>query len=356
MNNQNDISSLYTLIGFIVGVFGFVLGIYGIACTLITSKTKHNFLWVIFVIIVCSSILIIGYILFNKFTSQYPTGNNEILPTRIQPTFTPTIKPTNSQSLPSRIEFQLLDEITIIFTEIQPDTFIMGSPDDEIDKKDTDNDELLHRVSITQSFWISIYEVTNEQYLCFDQKHSSGEHYDDPKQPVVNVTWDNAFSFCEWISNYLGKNINLPTEAQWEYACRAETTERRYWKEDSGSLQTCKYANVADMSYKKLRNNITNYFKCNDQYMFTAPVGQFLPNKYGLYDMQGNVYEWCLDYYRKYPDLDQVDPKGPTEGSKRVLRGGSFTSAAGDIRSADRFSKTPNYKKETVGFRVVLIP
>src|SRR5262249_48557534 len=150
------------------------------------------------------------------------------------------------------------------------------------------------------------------------------------EHPVVNVTWNDAVAFCGWLSRKTGRKCELPTEAEWEYACRAGSRTKYYHGDDPEGL--AKIANVADASFLKVFPDNTYAIKADDGYAFTAPVGRFQPNAFGLYDMLGNVWEWCSDHHdaKYYRESPAADPKGPSAGEYHVLRGGSWFRTAKD--------------------------
>jgi formylglycine-generating enzyme required for sulfatase activity len=171
---------------------------------------------------------------------------------------------------------------------------------------------------------------------------------------VVIVTWDDAQRFCEWLSKKTGKTARLPTEAEWEYACRAGTTTRFHSGDDAETRVP--FANMADATaHTKYANWPAT--QGDDGYVFTAPVGKFKPNAWGLYDMHGNVYEWCQDWFGPYTGLSAQDPvrtERPNANSPRVIRGGAWKAPADDGRSADRHRVAPSNAYSRLGFRVVL--
>ena len=126
---------------------------------------------------------------------------------------------------------------------------------------------------------------------------------------MVNVTWNDAVAFCDWLSKKEGKKYRLPTEAEWEYSCRAGTKTRFYSGDDIETLKGV--ANILDASFKKKYPQASWAAAWDDGYPFTAPVGKFKPNAFGLYDMHGNVWQWCADWYGEYPQGKVVDPQGP---------------------------------------------
>ncbi|MEE8429699.1 MAG: formylglycine-generating enzyme family protein [Candidatus Desulfatibia sp.] len=238
--------------------------------------------------------------------------------------------------------------------------FQMGSPSGEAGR---DPDEgLVHKVCV-DGFWMGKTEVTNAQYRQFKIDHVSQEHrgfsLNRDDQPVVYMSWHDAKAFAKWLNeqNHKRYHFRLPTEAEWEYACRAETTTARYWGDDPD--KACEYANVGDLTaerewpYWEVNN-------CEDGYEVTAPVGSFTPNAFGLYDMLGNVFEWNEDIYGKdaYGNHQRNNPVFTGDGSYRVIRGGCWYSWPAGVRCAGRSDHPPNGRDRDyfLGFRLVRIP
>ena len=173
------------------------------------------------------------------------------------------------------------------------------------------------------------------------------------EHPVIAVSWYDAMAFCKWLSRKEGKTYRLPTEAEWEYACRAGTTTRYYSGDDPETL--AKVGNVADATAKAKFSQWALTIKANDGYVFTAPVGQFKPNAFGLYDMHGNAWQWCSDWYGKdyYAASPADDPTGPGTGELRILRGGSWDAKPYEPQSAKRGGWQPVVRGLNAGFRVV---
>jgi formylglycine-generating enzyme len=276
------------------------------------------------------------------------------------------------------------DGVTMEFVLIRAGRFTMGSPKEE---KGHEDDEQLHEVAITKPFYLGSYTVTRGQFRTFvdDTGHKTdaetdgqggygydadkGEFQQDPKyswrnpgfeqtdaHPVVNVSWNDAQAFCVWLSRKAGKKYRLPTEAQWEYACRGRTQTRFYFGDDDEDL--AKYGNVADASARKKFPAWSWTIKADDGYVFTAPVGHYKPNGFGLYDMHGNVWQWCADYYdTQYyahsPIKDPFNSKIP-DSARRVLRGGSWCLNPTYCRAANRGRCAPDYRSDSDGFRVCL--
>ena len=241
-----------------------------------------------------------------------------------------------------------------------------------------------HRVRITKPFYLGTYHVTRGQFRQFvkdsgyktdaEKGEKPGASGWDPEKkafgfnakyswrnagfeqtdehPVVNVSWNDAVEYCKWLSKKEGKTYRLPTEAEWEYACRAGTTTR-YWSGDDPET-LAKVGNVADAAAKAQFPDWKYTIKANDGYVFTAPVGKFKPNAFGLYDMHGNAWQWCADWYGAgyYAASPADDPTGPDSGNVRVLRGGSWGDWPGVSRSAVRYGCSPVDRFGFTGFRV----
>jgi formylglycine-generating enzyme required for sulfatase activity len=212
---------------------------------------------------------------------------------------------------------------------IPPGEFMMGSPASEWGPRDN---ETLHVVRITKPFYLSATEVTQAQYervMGTNPSHSKG-----PFKPVEKVSWHDAMEFFRTLSVREGEEYRLPTEAEWEYACRAGTTTAYSFGDDTSQLE--KYA----------------WYTVNSG-RTTHAVGAKLPNAWGLYDMHGNVWEWCQDWYGDYGNEKVVtDPTGPAEGRDRVLRGGAFSYPPMYVRAALRANFPPVYRISLGGCRL----
>jgi formylglycine-generating enzyme required for sulfatase activity len=227
---------------------------------------------------------------------------------------------------------------------IPPGTFRMGSPTNEIGRSPDEGPQTI--VTLTKGFFMGKYLVTQSNYLAVVGSNPSG-FTGDLTRPVETVNWYDASNYCalrtqQELSNSLipaGSKYRLPTAAEWEYACRALTSDRRFFYGD-------------DVGY----TNLTNYAWYNTNSVVTQPVGLKLPNQWGLYDMIGNVSEWCQDWYGPYSGGYLTDPLGPTTGTTRTIRGNSFFDPAIHSRSSQRGNLDPNYRNDvTRGFRVVLV-
>ncbi len=213
---------------------------------------------------------------------------------------------------------------------------LMGSPNSDRDADDDEHPQ--HRVKIAKPFYLGATEVTQEQYQRVMGENPS-YFKSDSQRPVEEVSWKDAVEFCRRLSEKEGKTYRLPMEAEWEYACRA------------GSMTKWCFGD----SESQLRDFAWYY---NNSERTTQPVGQKQPNAWGLYDMHGNVWEWCLDRYDDdyYGQSASTDPTGPSSGSLRVLRGGSWLDFARHCRSAFRYFSSPGNGFDYLGFRVCLVP
>lgn len=255
---------------------------------------------------------------------------------------------------------------------IPPGKFIMGSPSTELFRE---ANERPHKVRISKSFYLGVHEVTVGQFQQFvaetgyvtdaERPNSIPQSLPDPYSgrqpenwrqpgyeqtdncPVVCVSWDDATAFCQWLSSQEGCEYRLPTEAEWEYACRA------------GGLTP--YSTREHISPRLAMNlldhgpsNSGNLLERGDEWLWACPVGSLPPNRFGICEMHGNVWEWCADWYGKeyYSESPQDDPPGPGEGTERVIRGGSWFATVAQARSANRASCPPRHCITHLGFRV----
>ena len=221
----------------------------------------------------------------------------------------------------------LVNSVGMVLVPIPAGKFMMG-------------DESKHSVTITKPFHLGAFEVTQEQYEKVMGKNPS--YFKGPNNPVELVSWKDAVEFCRKLSQLpkekaAGHVYRLPTEAEWEYACRAGTTAAYSFGDDASQLG--QYA----------------WFDENSG-TTTHPVGGKKPNPWGLYDMHGNVWEWCHDWHGEYPSEPVTDPTGPTTGSFRVYRGGGWDGYAGYCRSGSHHGFNPSYRGGLLGFRVARDP
>jgi len=245
---------------------------------------------------------------------------------------------STTKSLSKGLTFDLGKGIKLEMVLIPAGEFVMGSPDSDKDGFDWEKPQ--HRVRITTPFYLGKYLVTQEQWEAVMGNNPS--YFKGLKNPVETVSWNDCQKFLGKLNAKVGSGagkFQLPSEAQWEYACRAESKTKYCFGDDKSQLG----------EYAWYRNNSASK---------THPVGEKKPNAWGLYDMHGNVWEWCQDwnddgYYAKSPT---DDPTGPATGSDRVPRGGSWNYPARLCRSASRNSGGPGSRGDNLGLRVCLVP
>jgi formylglycine-generating enzyme required for sulfatase activity len=222
-------------------------------------------------------------------------------------------------------------------------SFLMGSPPDE--KERSSNEGPRHQVTISRRFALGRTAVTFDEYdpFCAEtgQEKPGDAGWGRGSRPVINVSWRDATAYCEWLSGQIGQLYRLPSEAEWEYACRAGTTTPFSF----GGTITPEQVNY-DGTYPYASGTKGLHRKQ------TVPVMSLPANPWGLHEMHGNVWEWCLDGRRKYSKAAVTDPVGPTEaGAYRVIRGGSWYGSARSVRSAYRYALDPGYRLNYFGIR-----
>jgi formylglycine-generating enzyme required for sulfatase activity len=223
------------------------------------------------------------------------------------------------------------------FVWIPAGNFVMGSPKQEKERAES---ELQHKVTLTKGFYMGAYTVTQEEWQALMGNNPS--RFSGQKNlPVEQVTWDECQQFAKKMREKDKKPYRLPTEAEWEFACRAGTTTPFYFGENI-STELVNYN--GDHTYADGKKGVDR--------KKTTPVGSFPANAWGLYDMHGNVWNWCEDWHGEYAKKDVADPKGPDTGNMRVLRGGSWYYEPGYCRSAHRHSGDPDVRYGNVGFRL----
>jgi formylglycine-generating enzyme required for sulfatase activity len=233
-------------------------------------------------------------------------------------------------------------------------------------------------VTIARPFWMATTEVSLQQYQQFDPNHRNGYydmHYKDqvrpgylmdyPQLPVIRVSWDQASAFCQWLSARTGKKVLLPTEAQWEWACRAGSDAPAFYGDSNCDFAAC--ANLADASLSKLAvsgvdpqpiSNPDRFWdfvpkeaRYNDGVLHLAEVGRYRCNAWGLHDMIGNVAEWTLDDYRPYP----YQAGASVQGKTKTARGGAWSDRPKEARASARWDYPAWQRVYNIGFRVVVI-
>jgi len=222
------------------------------------------------------------------------------------------------------------------FVWIPPATFAMGSPNSEKERADN---EVPHKVTLTKGFYLSVHPVTQEEWSKLMPDNRS--EFKGSKNPVETVSWDDCQEFIKLLGKKESRPYRLPTEAEWECACRGGTTTPFHFGETISVDQANYDGNSTYGSGKK------GVFRGE-----TAPVGSFPANAFGLHDMHGNVFEWCDDWFGDYPAKDAIDPEGPKGGRQRVLRGGAWDSGPFACRSAFRYAFNPASRRSYFGFRL----
>ena len=235
-----------------------------------------------------------------------------------------TKEPTKKESSGKEEITDLGKDVKLEMILIPAGKFVMGSPASE---KGHRVNETQHEVTLTKPFYMGKYEVTQDQWDAVMVNNRS--FYRGPKLPVTSVSWENCQEFIKKLNAKTSGGYRLPTEAEWEYSCRAGTATAY----SNGDIITKNDSNVEGLS--------------------TKVVGSYKPNAFGLYDMHGNVWEWCEDWKVDYPKEAVIDPKGPEAGKNRVLRGGSFTGVGMHSRSANWFDNLPStWNIDYLGFRL----
>ncbi|HPO16848.1 MAG TPA: SUMF1/EgtB/PvdO family nonheme iron enzyme [Candidatus Hydrogenedentes bacterium] len=247
-------------------------------------------------------------------------------------------------SFGSNIERVMLpDNVPLDLIACSAGAFFMGSPDTEEGRY---GNETQHQVTLTRGFSMGMYEITKRQWQAVmgTSPWSDWPDYilDEPESPAVCISWDDAQDFAEALSDHTDMEFRLPTSAEWEYACRAGSQTRYYWGEDP--------------SYMLIGYGRYAWFEANARFggaQYAHIVGLMLPNAWGLYDMSGNVSEWCQDYWHVNSAHPETDPTGPASGTDRISRGGSWYTGAQYCRSANKRNDHPTYYDHALGFRIV---
>jgi len=305
----------------------------------------------------------------------------------LSPLFAGEGEPTDSASTgsaspdPKTLELDLGGKVRMKLVRIPAGTFMMGSPP-KARYRPQRNERPQREVTIRRSFHMGACEVTRGQFAAFIKASRrktdaerlgrayawDGRKWDKVKgatwrkpgfeqtdeHPVICVSWTDATNFCDWLGRKTGRSVRLPTEAEWEYACRAGTKTAFWWSDDdAGGKGAC---NAADRTAKK-RFKSWAIFDWDDGCVFTSPVGRYRPNAFGLHDMLGNVWEWCSGAYVEQPGRRSVrsDPYAD-KGNRRVVRGGSWMSPPNRCRSAFRgvCGLQGSYCDYIIGFRVAV--
>ena len=284
------------------------------------------------------------------------------------------------------------EESGITFVLINEGSFMMGAQQGEPARPD---ETPLHSVQHSGAFYMAAHEVTvgqfdnfvtsiseqtNQEWLTEAETGTSGMENGQPgglamntsgvnefqagaswrnpgypqtnNHPVVYMSWNDAKAYANWLMQEEDLGYRLPTEAEWEYACRANTNTAYWWGD--GHDNSGEVANVRDLAYFEYNENLPDIMQANDGFVHTSPVGTYNPNAFNLYDMIGNVWEWVEDYYGPYGSGPEVDPTGPATGNAKVARGGGFANAPDRLRSAARFQDLSQCRFSGMGFRLAL--
>jgi sulfatase modifying factor 1 len=243
------------------------------------------------------------------------------------------------------LEPRIQNDLGMEFVLIQAGTFLMGSPQDEPNRN---ADEVQHDVSISKPFYIQSTEVTLGQWWAVMGKRMFGARKGPENGPVTSVSWFDTQEFIEKLNRRGEARYRLPTEAEWEFACRA------------GAMTAYAWGNTFDCTKAMYANNPVKSEECLPFAQSRglpvggpAPVKSYPPNRWGIYDMHGNVWEWCRDWYAPYEAKNAADPGGPGSGEFRVRRGGSWYRFGYYCRSANRNFGHPAARYQTTGFRLV---
>ena len=231
-----------------------------------------------------------------------------------------------------------INDVEYAFRWCPPGTFMMGSPEDEPGRPLLrGSNERQHQVTLSRGFWMLETQVTQAMWESVMGNNPS--YFLGTNLPVETLSWFDAQGFIKKLNELevapLNFRFSLPTEAQWEYACRAGTTTAYFFGDT-------------------MSNNHANFFPDSGIHQ-TSEVGRFPANAWGLRDMHGNVWEWCLDWFGEYPSGADIDPIGPPTGTYRVFRGGSWRSGAAGCRSANRGWIAPSLRRNDFGFRLALV-
>jgi sulfatase modifying factor 1 len=293
----------------------------------------------------------------------------------------PEGEPTTSPSTaPKTLHLDLGDNVRMKLVRIPAGKFMMGSPP-KARYRPQRNERPQREITIRREFYLGACEVTRGQFAAFIEATRrktdaerlgeayawDGRKWDKVKgaswrkpgfeqtdeHPVICVSWTDATNFCDWLGTKTGRSVRLPTEAEWEYACRAGSKTAFWWSDDdAGGQGAC---NAADRTAKK-RFKGWAVFDWEDGYVFTSPAGKYKPNAFGLHDMLGNVWEWCSDTYVEKPGRRSARDAYAKEGNRRVVRGGSWMSPPNRCRSAFRGACGLQgfYCDFIIGFRVAV--
>lgn len=292
-------------------------------------------------------------------TESIQIASKEKSPTSIEAEQNPEIKP-----LPKKNFIETFGGLNLEMVYIKADSFLMGNNNGDNDEKP------VHSVNLPD-FWIGKYEITVAQFKKFiedtgflskaemrnDRFTWKNPGYEQPTDnyPVTCITWEDAQKFCDWLSGNTGRIYTFPSEAMWEYACKAGSDTKFFWGDNE--IMGKGYLNCRDqtarIAYKDFAKD-WKFFNFNDSYLHASPVGSFKPNRFGLYDMLGNVWEWCQDWY--HPNYNEAPCDGRAwenvKGEFRVIRGGSYNESYENVYSSYRGKLNNISRNNIIGFRI----
>jgi uncharacterized protein (TIGR02996 family) len=285
-------------------------------------------------------------LVFADFLEERGDLRGELI--RLMHTLTQSIDVPGRQELETRLRGLLqqgvrpvgpfwTNSIGMKFAWVPPGTFLMGSPENEVHREP---DETQHEVTLTEGFYMGVHLVTREQWL--EMMWPPSQFKEGKNLPVQGVSWEDCQEFCRRLKARTNGPYRLPTEAEWEFACRGGTTTPFFF----GEFISTDEANY-DGNYMYVRSWDQGVFRGRPM-----PVGTFPANAWGLCDTHGNLWEWVGDWYGAYPRSPVVDPKGPDTGETHVARGGSWQTGPAACRSAARYAEASFVGQETGGFRV----
>lgn len=255
---------------------------------------------------------------------------------------TPAIKDdaysTQTASSPARPSGDIFANLEGSFVLVHPGAYLMGSPEYEAGRG---SDEVIHEVTLTRPFHIQKAPVTQKLWQAVMGNNPASFKESAENFPVETVTWNECQEFLRRLNEFSRGRRRLPTEAEWECACRA------------GGATAFSTGDISELYCGRDEILWQTGWYCANSGRRSCPVGRKNPNGWGLLDMHGNIGEWCLDWYGSYPAASCQDPLGPNGGTVKVVRGGSWFSSAKNCRSASRFYWPPNLKSDCIGFRLV---
>jgi len=346
---ENGLLQVFLVLAALIGVVGG--GLFGYFLASRTPQARRRTLFVLMLLVVLTGIGagLYAYILWrNHYVWPPPVASMQDL-SALKVTGTPiawsneteTVVVSTPDGLRSTNITYSINSIGMKLVHIKPGRFLMGEGRQASRRLDVVRAEG-RPVTLTHGFYLGAFEVTNGQFSQF-KKHPRPKYQKSDTHPVEPVTWRDAQEFCRWLSEREHRLYRLPTEAEWEYACRAGTQARLYWGDQFWDR------NKANLGGLKFDHETWK----DDGYEYTAPVGMYPPNPWGLFDMIGNSWEWTADWYSEPSNEPASDPVGPPTGHCRVHKGGSWSTRIRQANSASRDGDDPADLPDIVSFRVL---